>query len=108
MDCKSKGPDKGKDVLLKGLAQCFGAKDKFTIENRNHISVLKFNQSIEVDSPEVSEIQHLISKYVITQLEELGDEELKYLLENGINIYNCVAEKDARKIYNPYYYEWLE
>ncbi|WP_157956383.1 ankyrin repeat domain-containing protein [Wolbachia endosymbiont of Folsomia candida] len=103
-----KNPDKEK---LNDLDQCFGAKDNFTIENRNKVSVLKFNQTIEVDLSEVSEIQHLISKYGITQLEELSDEEeFKYLLvgmdiRNGI--YSCVAEKDTQKIYNPYYYEWI-
>ncbi|WP_157956387.1 ankyrin repeat domain-containing protein [Wolbachia endosymbiont of Folsomia candida] len=106
-----KDHDKEKHLLLKDLDQCFAAKDSFTIENWNHVSVLKFNQTIEVDLSEVSEIQHLISKYGITQLEELSDEEeFKYLLvgmdiRNGI--YSCVAEKDTQKIYNPYYYEWL-
>ncbi len=111
-----KDPDKERQVLLKDLDQCFGAKDNFTIENWNrkdHVSVLKFNQSIEVDLSEVSEVQHLISKYGITQLEELGDEEeFKYLLvgmdvRNGIEIYNCSAEKNTQKILNPYYYEWI-
>ncbi|APR98948.1 ankyrin repeat domain-containing protein [Wolbachia endosymbiont of Folsomia candida] len=113
-----KDPDKERDVLLKDLDQCFAAKDNFTIENRGKVSVLKFNQTIEVDLSELSEIQHLISKYDISnaanqQLEELGDdEEFKYLLvsldiENGIEVYNCLAEEDTQNVLNPYYYEWV-